>query len=158
MKPFAIRAALCAFIALTLATATAVAKPNFTGDWKMVPSKSDFGPIPAPETMTSKIDHKDPQLSVNNTQTGQQGEMKTQMTYTTDGTESTNEIRGNPVKTVAKWDGEALKLDSKFNIQGNDVAIGDRWTLSEDGKTLTMNRHIESPQGALDLKIVYEKQ
>jgi hypothetical protein len=34
----------------------------------------------------------------------------------------------------------------------------DKWTLSPDGKALTINRHFASSMGELDQKIVLEKQ
>jgi hypothetical protein len=32
------------------------------------------------------------------------------------------------------------------------------WTLSEDGKTLTVTRVISGPQGEMTIKVVQEKQ
>ncbi len=57
---------------------------------------------------------------------------------TTDGAECVNQVCGNEVQSPLKWSGEALTFD--------------------DGKTLTVDRHINSPQGELDVKIVLEKQ
>ena len=132
--------------------------PNFTGEWKMNPSKSDFGQMPAPQSMTHKIEHKDPSLRVATTQVGEQGETKSETKYTTDGAECSNEVRGNQVKSVLSWDGDALRFRSKLNMQGTDINISDQWALSEDGKVLTINRHVEAPQGSVDLRIVYDKQ
>jgi hypothetical protein len=141
-----------------VAAGQAYAKPNFSGEWKMNASKSEFGPMPAPSSRTDKIAHADPDLKVTSTAATPQGDMTLDLKYTTDGKESTNEIRGNPMKSAASWDGDALVIKTKASFQGNDVTLADRWTLSEDGKTLTVSRHITAPQGEFDQKTVFEKQ
>jgi len=73
-----------------LVLAQAQSKPNFTGTWKVNNSKSDFGPMPAPQSSTSKIDHKEPSLRIATTWVGDQGERTFEFSYTTDGKENTN--------------------------------------------------------------------
>ncbi len=141
-----------------LAASAAQAKPNFGGEWKLSTSKSDFGPLPAPNSRTDKITHEDPSLKITISQSGQNGDVTYDMRYSTDGKETTNEIRGNAVKSTSQWDGETLVVDSKANFGGNDISLKDRWTLSEDGKTLTINRHLAASQGEADQKLVFEKQ
>lgn len=139
-------------------TGQANAKPNFSGEWKLNASKSEFGPMPAPTSRVDKITHADPDLKISSTAAGPQGEMTLDLKYTTDGKEVTNEIRGNPTKSTAAWDGDALVITTKLSMQGNDITLADKWTLSEDGKILTVNRHIKAPQGEFDQKTVMEKQ
>ena len=52
-------------IAAAANMAAAADKPDFSGDWKMDTDKSVFGPLPPPTSMTRKIDHKDPAITVN---------------------------------------------------------------------------------------------
>jgi hypothetical protein len=152
-------AALAAFLVFVLAAAGhAQAKPNLGGTWKLNVSKSDFGPFPAPISSTWKVTHEDPALKIEISQTSAQGEFSAELSYTTDGKESTNTMRGAPVKSIVKWDQDALTLDSKFTMGGNDIEIKDRWTVSEDGKALTVKRRFSSSQGELDQTVVYEKQ
>ena len=134
-----------ALLGCLLFTATVFASPNFSGDWKLNPSKSDFGPMPAPDKLTMKIEHKDPSLKVESEQVGQQGEMKSTSTYTTDGKDSKNKFRDNEMVSKVKWDGEALMFDSKLDFQGNEVSLKDNWTVSADGKTLTIKRKFSAP-------------
>ena len=142
---------------LSVGTLFAQSKPNFSGEWKMVPGKSDFGMMPAPTAGTQKIAHNDPELKVVTTDTGDQGTFTTENAYTTDGKECVNKGRIGDVRSTLKWDGNALIIDSKVDFQGNAVAITNRWTLSDDGKTLTMNVHFASGMGDGDARIVYEK-
>jgi len=147
---------MCAAVGLSLATAWA--RPNFSGDWKLNAAKSDYGPMPGPEKMERKITHDDPSLKMVTTQTGQQGEVTTELAYKTDGTPSTNKIRGQDVTGVAKWDGDVLTISSKREIQGMEITMNERWSLSEDGKTLSINNKVNTPNGDFEIKIVMDKQ
>jgi predicted lipoprotein len=150
---------LCVVTAIAaLAALPAVAKPNFSGQWKANVSKSDFGQMPAPDKMEMKIGHEDPKLEVHNSQAGQFGEMEWDAKYTTDGQESKNVIRDNPATSIVKWDGDVLKFDTKGKFGDNDFTMTDKWSLSEDGKTVTMERHFSSSFGEGDQKVVMEKQ
>ena len=150
-----------AFWVLLLTTAwcfSAYSKPNFSGAWKLNVEKSDYGPMPAPTSLTDKIVHEDPSLKISRSQTGQQGDATYDLSFTTDGKQNSNTVRGNSMKSTVAWEGEALIFDSKVEAQGNEITLKDKWTLSPDGKTITINRHAASPQGELDMKLVMEKQ
>jgi hypothetical protein len=149
------------FLSLMLLAACGLlqaARPNFSGDWKLNTGKSDFGAMPAPYSRTDKIMHQDPDLTDSFTQNGQMGEVSAEMKYSTDGKETTNTIHGAPVKTTAKWEGDQLTIDGKASLNGSDVTFQDHWSLSPDGKTLTVTRHVNSPMGVTDQKIVLDKQ
>lgn len=136
----------------------AQAKPNFNGTWKCNISKSDFGQMPAPDTRTDKITHEDPDLKDTLSQSGQMGEVTADLKYSTDGKETTNSVRGNEIKSTAKWEGDELVINGKGSFQGADITLTDHWSLLGDGNTLTIQRHVTSPMGETDQKIVLEKQ
>ena len=138
--------------------AQAHAKPNFSGTWKVNVAQSDFGAIPGPDSRTDKITHQDPDLKVHVNQSGQMGEMTYDAAYTTDGKECTNNVNGNVFKSTVKWDGDGLSLETKGSFNGNEFTAKDRWALSEDGKTMTVQRHLASAMGETDQKLVFEKQ
>lgn len=154
--------AVFAVAALAMAFSPAVfadGKPNFSGDWVMDAARSDFGPMPPPDSMNRKIEQDDTNLTVTQTQTGgPQGDQTTTMKYTTDGKESTNQMMGNDVKSTATWDGNSLVIASKLDVQGNELSLTSKWSLSDDGKTLTDVWHIASPQGDFDIKYVLTKK
>src|SRR5215472_7943397 len=119
------------FVSL-LCCASAVAAPNFTGEWKLNVAKSNYGGFPAPESMTRRINHQGVALSLSTAQKGAQGEVTSELLYTTDGNVCVNQAE----------------------LKERDV-----WTLSADGKTLTIAAHITLPQqGAFDVQQVFEKQ
>jgi hypothetical protein len=134
------------------------AKPNFSGTWKVNVAKSDFGALPAPDSQTDQITHQEPDLKLHVAQSGQMGEMNYDAVYSTDGKEATNTVNGNVFKSTLKWDGDDLSIDTKGSFGGNEFTAKDRWTLSEDGKTITVQRHLASSMGETDQKILFEKQ
>jgi hypothetical protein len=146
-------------LAAIAAFGAAADKPNFSGDWTVDLTKSDFGPIPPPSGMTRKVDHKDPAVTVVETQTGgPQGDMTVTSKYSTDGKETTNELMGSQTKSTAKWDGSALVVATNADFQGTAITLTDKWTLSDDGKVTTIARHIATGQGDFDVIYVLNKK
>ena len=150
--------AVVVVLGLTLAgsVGSAQSKPNFTGDWKMNLVQSDFGAAPAPDTMTRKIVHAEPSLTIDEEQATPIGPQRTTRKYVTDGTESTFEAGGAAVRTSAKWDGNVLVAVTTVDVVG--LVYNDRMSLSADGKTLTSVVKLTTPQGPLDVTVVFEKQ
>jgi hypothetical protein len=145
-------------IAAAAGMAMAADKPDFSGDWKLDADKSTFGPMPPPSSMTRKIDHKDPAMTVDEARVSEQGDMKTTMKYSTDGKETTNSMMGNDVKSTAVWEGKTLVIKSAANFGGSDFKLTDKWTLGEDGKTLTDVLAISGPPGDFEMTFVLVKQ
>ncbi|HTT64935.1 MAG TPA: hypothetical protein VMG35_23955 [Bryobacteraceae bacterium] len=143
---------------LALGLVPAQAKSDFSGTWKANMTKSDFGPMPPPDTLVEKIMHEDPSLKVNVAQTGGTGDMNFDMVYTTDGKECVNSPGGNEWKTTINWDGDDLVADTKGTFGDFDFTAKDRWILSDAGKTLTVQRHVTSSMGEADMKLVFDKQ
>ena len=150
---------ILAGLLLLAASASAQTKPNFSGDWKMNAAKSNFGQMPAPSSLTEKITHTDPSLKVQTAQSGDFGDLNSDFSFTTDGKECQNAM-GDMFKmtSTVKWDGDILMFDSKMDIQGNAMTGVDKWSLSPDGKTLTVQRHFNGPMGEGDAVMVLDKQ
>ena len=152
------------FLASVLAAALIVAgaplraqqKPNFSGDWKINQVKSNFGAVPAPDTFTRKIVHADPSITIDEEQATPIGLQQTQRKMTTDGKESTFDVNGADVKATANWEGSTLVAITKVEVLG--MTYNDRMSLSPDGKTLTSVVKLDTPQGALDITVVFDKQ
>ena len=84
--------------------------------------------------------------------------------FNLDGSETTGEMgRGKFVrKATLSSDGKTLELVSKVTFQGPDgneitTTSNDKLSLSADGKSLTVVRHSESPRGAQDSTLVFNK-
>lgn len=134
------------------------AVPNLSGSWKLNFSKSNYGKFPAPLGMARKIVHNDPQLILSTTQMGPQGDVTSNLAYTTDGKESVNKVAGGESKGTAQWIGDKLIIESSREFQGVTLKQKEIWTLSPDGKTLTVDAHVSIPNGEFDVKQVFDKQ
>src|SRR5450759_3247436 len=144
---------------LTCGVAVAADRPNFSGSWKLNNAKSDFGPMPqGPEKFERKVDHKDPEMKVTTTQSMQGNERTTDTAYTIDGKE--HDVQMGPVsaKITANWREAVLEVVAKREIQGNAITSTEKWSLSADGKVLTVDSNISAPQGEFAMKFVLDKQ
>jgi hypothetical protein len=144
--------------ALLVGVVTQAASQNLSGEWKLNFAKSNYGKFPAPSSMTRKIAHNDPKLILTTTQKGAQGEVTSKLAYTTDGKESVNQVAGGESKGIAQWIGDKLMIESSREFQGVTLKQKDIWTLSDDGKTLTIDSHVSIPNGEYDIKQVFDRQ
>ncbi|MEO0248475.1 MAG: hypothetical protein ABIN58_02805 [candidate division WOR-3 bacterium] len=69
------------------------------------------------------------------------------------------------VTLKAKWknDGQVLELTTTRSLttpQGDDVTLTtkERWSLAEDGKVLKVRRTAETPMGAQESELIFNKQ
>jgi hypothetical protein len=84
------------------------------------------------------------------------GVQKTTRKYTTDGTAMSFESQGTQVTSSAAWQDNALIIVSKVAAIG--VQFTDRMTLSADGNTLTSAVRIDTPQGGVDITVVFDRK
>jgi hypothetical protein len=150
--------ALLASIAfITLAGSSwAADKPNFTGEWKMNPAKSNYGAFPPPTSMLRKITHTEPTLVIVDDQSGGNQTGITTRKYATDGKPAAFEINGTPVTGAAAWDGGTLLVTTTVDTIG--LVFKDKMSVSADGKQLTSNVQIESSQGTAEVTVVFDRQ
>jgi hypothetical protein len=138
------------------------ATPNFTGKWTIDLAKSDFGPMPPPESVVHVVEHQEPNIKIVTTQKGPQGEATNERALTTDGKDNVNKMRmggsEQDVKSTTKWNGKTLTTAFKLDVQGSTFDFNDSWKLSDDGKILTIVREIKSPQGDFTVTTVFNKQ
>ena len=146
-------------LAVVATQLSAQAKPNFSGDWTMVPEKSSFGMMPTPTSMTRTITHKDPAVKIVTTQTsGALGDTTVETNFTTDGKAQANTVSGTTVSTVGAWDGAAMTFHSTLTQQGSEVVIDDRYELSDGGQTLTITRKFSADGTGFEAKLVFKKK
>ena len=142
------RLLLAILLALPLAAA-----PNLSGNWVLNLAKSQYGQFPAPEVMIRKIQHNDPALSMSTYQKGAQGEVTTELKYSTDGKPVVNgENQGS-----AHWEKDKLVIETSRDYQQTKLTQREEWILAADGKTLTIATHVKLPNGEFDVKQVFEK-
>jgi hypothetical protein len=149
-------AATLVALALSAHGVPAQSKPNFSGSWKMNAARSNFGPVPAPALIERKITHTEPSLIIVETQDAGTGAETLTRTYSTDGKGSTFMSQGTEVKGTAVWEGTELVVTTQVEVIM--IKYIDRMLLSPDGKTLTSVVKLTSPQGDIDMKVLFEKQ
>jgi hypothetical protein len=155
-------------IAFAVATSIAPAqdKTNFSGTWKLNVAKSEFGPVPPPTSQTQVIEQKDNDFTCTLDSDSDNGKEHAVLTFTADGKEvvvpadSPNAHQGQfNLQTIkADWDGPSLIVTETGAYSGMDVHSKRTYSLSADGKVLTIALHLTLSMGDLDLKWVYDKQ
>jgi hypothetical protein len=149
-------------IALTLTVAVPAARaqaPNFTGTWEMDAARSNFGQLPAPSKITLTVQQSGTAtMKVTTLASSESGETTTSSDYTIDGKAVTVTSADGPQTNVPKWDGATFLVATKMTRQGADLTMTSRWALSPDGKALTIVRHMTTPMGDVDMKIVFNRK
>ena len=170
--------------ALVFALAAHAAAPNFAGTWTLDKSKSQglSQRVQNAESVSWVITQTDKEITVDEKIQGGGGPggppaggppgggggrgmgMMGPRSYNLDGSETTGEAgRGKFArKATLSSDGKTLELVSKNMFtgpDGNEITItnADKLSLSADGKVLTVVRHSESPRGAQDSTMVFNK-
>ena len=148
-----------AMLVFGLGTAMA-ARPNYTGEWKLNAEKSDFGMAPPISQRADKIVHNDPSLQITRAQTIAGGAGTSTYDCTTDGKDCTISVTGAAIKLSGafKWVDDALTFDGKGAYNGGDLSIHEKWGLSADGKTITIQRQLTVSEGEVGQTLVLEKQ
>jgi len=141
------------------APAGSASRPNLSGSWKLNAAKSNFGAMGAPDSGMETIVDNEPSVKVTVDQKGgMMGDINYTESISTDGKETTwAGMGGSEVKGTGHWDGSKLVVNAKTSFQGSDVTIKDTYTVSEDGKTLTVASHAETSMGNFDSTAVFDK-
>lgn len=164
-------AALAAVMALGAATAAvsaaAAAKADFTGVWKLDVSKSEGLP-PMIKGQTMSVKQTGDRVEIETTITSDEGEQIVKDAYTLDGKEVDHVQKAMGMegkgKRTSKWsaDGNGIEVSENAHFEtamgAADVKATRKWTLSADGKTLTIVMDIEGPMGPQTIKRVFVKQ
>ena len=138
--------------------ALAADKPNFSGTWKMNVAKSKFGSNAPLTSYTRKVTHADALLTVQDDQVGGYvGDAHFIIKYTTDGKDVSYDLSGLEMAATAKWEGDSI-VTTSHDTAGFGVVTKGKMTLSDGGKTLTLAFNAQTPQGAIDVVYVFDKQ
>ena len=184
---YAIRTmALLSVLALVFSVSAAYAQPNFSGTWVLDQRQSHFDPAIGADGQPGQGphgprgegapqgDHPRPQVKLTVEQSGttlkatrtlnHDGRERTMTeSYSTDGKETTTTgRRGGTSVTRAAFDGDRLVVNSTHamkNKQGDEVQMSREsvWSLSPDGRTLTIQTTMQSPRGERTMTSVYQK-
>jgi hypothetical protein len=60
---------------------------------------------------------------------------------------------------TASWEGPAFLLVTDANVRGQvEVTSKQHYTLSADGKTMTIDDHVSTAMGDIDTQLIFDKQ
>jgi hypothetical protein len=153
---------------------------NFSGKWDLDLSKSKLDERARNiESMTLTVSQTETELKIESStkraereNTG--GQMRrgggfggdSQTIYTLDGKETVTDMAGATggkmtAKATFEKDGR-LKLEQTRNIEtqmgARSMKLTETWSLSPDGKTLTVKREMETPRGTNSSELVFTKE
>lgn len=154
------------FIAST--AATVIAPANFSGEWSLNESKSNFGDgnFGRFAAATFKIKQEKSDITINRNGTTQNGDAyswEEKLTY--DGKETETEVfNGAKRKASLKWSDDkktfTINATTKFDRDGNtfEITAVEVWKLSDDGKAITIESNSTSQFGTSVRTLVYDKK
>ena len=154
-----------ALLLTLLAVAPAVARaqathPDYSGTYVLDSAQSSGQMVP--QKMSMKITQTPAGLTVDRTQTNQMGESTVQFKYALDGSASKNTLNmgGNPVdvSTVVTWEGASPVLTSSMKFGENDAQSVEKWSLTDGGKKLNIDRKVTAGGQEFTNKLVLVKQ
>ena len=153
--------------ALVLAGAAAFAQANFAGTWILDAKRSQGVPDGVEMTMTVKQDGD--RLAIETNITTPEGQQAIPDLYVLDGKETDYKppVIGSGTgkgKRTAKWNADKSGIESteSATITGPEgeaaITAKRKWTLSADGKTLTVDVTMNTPNGEQVSKRVFTKK
>ncbi len=160
-------AGLAACLAIALGLVAAAAKADYTGTWTLDLAKSEGLP-PVVKSQTVTVKQTGDRVEVTTKTTLDEGEQTQTDAYVLDGKETDFVPKGpggmeGKGKRTSSWaadgNGIEVKETATFDTPGGavDVKFVRNWSLSADGKTLTIVMNIDSPMGAQTIKRVLNK-
>ena len=138
--------------------------PDFSGTWVLNKAKSDYqmGRGGGAPDITLKVKQSGDTIKVNEESNSERGRRDRAYTLNINGQEQQIQgFMGRPATATAQWDGNKLAISTtmSFERQGQtmEMASDDTWSLSEDGKVLTIDGTTESSFGTRTSKRVFDK-
>jgi hypothetical protein len=157
-----------AFGALLLTASLVSATPNFSGTWVLDRAQSQLPQRPGgadqtPPDVKMVVEQSDAALTITRTMSRDSQERSHKEKFNLDGSEmKTTGPRGGEAVSRAHWDGDKLVISSTRAMKRGeqDVTIkGERiWSLSPDGRTLTVRSTFDTPRGQQTATAIYTKQ
>jgi len=172
---------IAAALLLAVTAVTTQAQPQFAGTWTMDPAQSQFPAREgghghkAPDGSQSQAPKQPPAVKLLVEQNGvnikvtrstarDNRERSYSQSFVADGSERTEQgHRGSTTVTKATLGGDRLVTTSTTTMPGKDgveaktFSRESTWTLSPDGRTLTIDTVMHTPHGDKTMKTVYLK-
>ncbi len=130
---------------------TAQETADFSGTWKMDPTRSESAHQDVPIGPVTMIIKQTPDVLIIETQRNDSkktGPTSETMTFKLDGKENVSTgLNSAPVKTTAHWEGSAIVLESERNVQGSTITVKNIHSLGANGSEMTVERKLTVQHG-----------
>lgn len=135
-----------------------LARPNYTGEWKLDRSRSDLGHLETVAILVRKITHDDPRLIIEIEMDRGGGSQTGELRLLTQGEDACSTIAGDQTTGSALWLGDHLLMTTHRELDGLRTKIDELWTLSDDGMTLRVDAVVTTAKGREELFGIFVKQ
>jgi hypothetical protein len=132
--------------------------PDFSGTWVLNAERSEFAGENPPQSKVQRVEHKEGALVVTIDEISERGTVHGVSRYTTDGQDVVNDVLGNPMKSSIAWEGDVMIMRTWGRFGNLDIMLIDRWSLSPDGRTLTIARQFQGRGRVVDQTLVFGRQ
>lgn len=159
--PVAAHAQSASTPAAAAAAQPAAKTPNLTGTWELNLARSKFGEQGAPTKGTMVVTQTGDKITRLQSISSPMGEMKNTMHHAIgSATTDTVQMAGQPMAftSTARWEGSTLVVDGRVAVQGMEIPVLARFTLSPDGKQLMVDQTVSTPMGEQVTHVVYDKK
>ncbi len=142
--------------------ALAMASPNFSGTWVMNADKSDpVGGGARPGGAGGGMGGGEMVITMTATEmviARTFGQNAIEIKYILDGAEHTSSSQMGDLKYKATWSEGTLTVQGTRSTQRGDMPMKEQYSISADGKELTVLTTRQGPQGESVRKAVYDKK
>lgn len=142
-----------ALSATTASLLSAQTSDGFAGTWKLNVSRSEIRSLPVAPPPFLKVEES--RTAITLFAGTEEGGPFSVITYPLGGVEGTSKAGRSTMKTITKWEGSALLVNTIVSGPEN-YTIMERWKRSRDGSALTIRRTIVRLSGESESLLVYE--
>lgn len=151
----------CGLLMAVACLALAAGNANFSGKWTLDKTRSFSNPAGLEQTMT--ITHEGDLIKLEAHVKTARGAQEVKESYTLDGKESEFSPSSPPNakgKRKVSWlpNHQGIVINDETSVDGKVVSqVTRKWTLSADGKSLTVDYFFDDQRGSFEAKRVFNK-
>ncbi len=140
------------------ATPATTERPDFSGTWKLDYTKSKMGELPGrPHSRTDVIEHDGGKIRQVLYLDHGTSKDTTTYRYLADSSLCVNQVGDKEISSRVWWQGRSLQVHSKAKLLVFDLSLSERWVMSADRTTLAMTRHVKTPMGEDDQRLIFTR-
>lgn len=118
---------------------------------------SKFGFLPPPRLRVDRIEQTPAEIRIRTQQKDANGANTVERRLPLDGSPVEVTVLGRVRSISARWEGEVLVISTVSEVSGRPRLLEDRWSLSQDGSAITIQRRHGTPGGAVHQRLLLRK-